>query len=120
MEYIGKLDGFPVYKTVKKNIIDGNWKFNTVYIIIDDENKLFKNGYIFGKTDSTLTRVQEYGGYSYKYKPSKIGEVKENKKEEKVSVAASEEATTDIDKILEASRNITVKDLVGEFSYDTY
>ena len=131
--YIGRLDGQKVFTANKKDIISGDWSCENIYILTDDRNKLFRNGKIIGEVDSNFTKVKEYGAYSYTYekeetsprkKTEEILEKKEKtsseRKEEKVSVAASEEAATDVDKILEDSRKITVKDLVGEFSYDTY
>lgn len=130
IEYIGRLDGQKVYVANRKDIFSGDWNPDSMYILMDDGNKLFRNGKIIGEVDSNFTKVKEYGAYSYTYEKEKISpkkkteEVLEKKekapskrKEEKVSISVKE---TDVDKILEDSRKITVKDLVGEFNYDIY
>jgi hypothetical protein len=99
--------------------------------LTDDGNKLFRNGKIIGEVDSNFTNVKEYGAYSYTYEKEKMfpkkkteealekkGKTPSSKREEeKVSVSEKE---TDVDKILEDSRKITVQDLVGDFNYDIY
>lgn len=123
MEYIGKLDGQKVFTANKKDIFSGDWSCDSVYILTDDGNKLFRNGKIIGEVDSNFTKVKEYGAYSYVYEKEKmppkkkVEEPLEKKEEEKVSISEKE---TDVDKILEDSRKITVKDLVGDFNYDIY
>ena len=119
IEYIGRLDGQKVFTANRKDIFSGDWSCDSVYILTDDGNKLFRNGKIIGEVDSNFTKVKEYGAYSYVYEKGKmppkkkVEEPLEKKEEEKVS-------ETDVDKILENSRKITVKDLVGEFNYDIY
>lgn len=128
MEYIGKLDGQKVFTANKKDIFSGDWNCDNIYILTDDGNKLFRNGKIIGEVDSNLTTVKEYGVYSYTYEKEKMSKVKEtlekkektpssDRREEKVSISEKE---INVDKILEDSRKIMVKDLVGEFSYDIY
>ena len=128
MEYIGRLDGQKVYSANRKDIFSGDWSCDSVYILTDDGNKLFRNGKIIGEVDSNFIKVKEYGVYSYHYGKEKTSPKKKveedlektsssKREEEKVSISEKE---TDIDKILEDSRKITVKDLVGEFNYDTY
>ena len=132
MEYIGRLDGQKVYSANRKDIFSGDWNCDNIYILMDDGNKLFRNGKIIGEVDSSFTKVKEYGVYSYTYDKEKVSPKKKTeeplqKKKEKISSSERREEKvsssvkeTDVDKILEDSRKITVKDLVGEFSYDTY
>ena len=129
MEYIGKLDGQKVFTANRKDIFSGDWNCDSVYILTDDGNKLFRNGKIIGEVDSNFTKVKEYGAYSYVYEKGKTSPKKKveeplekkekipssKREEEKVSVSEKE---MDVDKILEDSRKITVKDLVGEFTYE--
>ena len=125
MEYIGRLDGQKVYSANRKDIFSGDWSCDSVYILTDDGNKLFRNGKIIGEVDSNFTKVKEYGVYSYHYgkektSPKKKTEEVLEKKEKAPSSKRREEKVSemDVDKILEDSRKITVKDLVGEFSYE--
>lgn len=131
MEYIGKLDGQKVFTANRKDIFSGDWSCDSVYILTDDGNKLFRNGKIIGEVDSNFTKVKEYGAYSYTYEKEKISSKKKaeealekkekipssERREEKVSASVKE---VDVDKILEDSRKITVQDLVGDFNYDIY
>jgi hypothetical protein len=131
IEYIGRLDGQKVYSANRKDIFSGDWNCENIYILTDDGNKLFRNGKIIGEVDSNFTKVKEYGAYSYTYEKEKMSPKKKTeealekkgktssseREEEKVSISEKE---TDVDKILEDSRKITVQDLVGDFNYDTY
>lgn len=125
IEYIGKLDGQKVYSANRKDIFSGGWDCDSMYILTDDRNKLFRNGKIIGEVDNSFLKVKAYGAYSYTYEfPKKKAEEPLEKKEktsfserreEKISTSIKD---IDVDKILEDSRKITVKDLVGVFNYE--
>lgn len=129
IEYIGRLDGQKVYSANRKDIFSGDWSCDSVYILTDDGNKLFRNGKIIGEVDSNFTKVKEYGAYSYTYEKEKTSPKKKTEealeKKEKISSSKREKEKVfasvkevDVDKILEDSRKITVQDLVGDFNYE--
>ena len=118
---IGRWKGFDVYSTSKANIENGEARYNTVYLIYDDNNYLYKDGYIYG-TVSASGNVSEFNKRRYSFK-SKMEEAPK-KEEEKAPthevedhVIGDVELGIEVDKVLKNVRNMSIDDLLKGFNY---
>lgn len=115
---IGGWKGFDVYSTSKENIENGEVRYNTVYLVYDDKNYLYKDGYIYG-TVSANGNVSEFEKRKYRVK-SKTEEApkKEEEKEEKVpSVVGDVALELAVEDVLEGARYLTIDKLLEGFNY---
>jgi hypothetical protein len=117
---IGGWKGFDVYSTSKANIENGEARYNTVYLIYDDNNYLYKDGYIYG-TVSANGNVSETEKRRYRVKEAPKKEEETPKKEEKApayeAVIGDVELGIEVDKVLENVRTMSIDDLLKGFDY---
>ena len=115
---IGGWKGFDVYSISKEKIENGEARYNTVYLIYDDNNYLYKDGYVYG-TVSANGNVSETEKRRYRVKP-KIEEAPEEKApthEVEDRVIGDVELGIEVDKVLENVRTMSIDDLLKGFNY---
>lgn len=118
---IGGWKGFDVYSTSRANIENGEARYNTAYLIYDDNNYLYKDGYIYG-TVSANGNVSEFIKRRYKVKET-LKEEEISKKEEAPThevedrVIGDVELGIEVDKVLENVRTMSIDDLLKGFNY---
>ena len=117
---IGGWKGFDVYSISKEKIENGEARYNTVYLIYDDNNYLYKDGYVYG-TVSANGNVSETEKRRYRVKEAPRKEEVSKKEEEKAPtyepVIGDVELGIEVDKVLENVRTMSIDDLLKGFSY---
>jgi hypothetical protein len=119
---IGGWKGFDVYSTSKANIENGEARYNTVYLIYDDNNYLYKDGYVYG-TVSANGNVSETEKRRYRVKEAPKKEEEAPKKKEAPThevedhVIGDVELGIEVDKVLENVRTMSIDDLLKGFNY---
>ena len=115
---LGHLQGFPVYAISKKAIYEGTYDSDSMYIIYDDENLLFRDGKVYG-TVSPSGNLTECYPRDYRTKGFKEEPKKEEKEPEpyKSEVIGDVNLELEVDKMLKSGRGTSIDELLKGFNY---
>ncbi len=116
---LGHLQGFPVYAISKKAIYEGAYDSDSMYIIYDDENLLFRDGKVYG-TVSASGNLTECYPRDYRGRGKAESFKEESAKEPepyKSEVIGDVNLELEVDKMLKSGRGTSIDELLKGFNY---
>lgn len=118
---LGSWNDKTVYAISKYDIKDGNYSSSRVYVIYDDDNKLFYQGQIYGTVSKNGTvdecNPRKYPVANYNATTTDVPKKTETYKDYKSETVGDVNLEIEVDNMLKSGRSTTINELLKGFDY---